>query len=122
MGHRPAWETVISIVLILVALWFCRFGFRCLVWVCLLPFRSQRNSNSDWWTWYNGYLQSAEWKWKRKGVLLRSGNLCEKCGASGRINIHHLPGSYKRIPHEQPWDLAALCYDCHKGEHPGKRF
>jgi 5-methylcytosine-specific restriction endonuclease McrA len=78
------------------------------------------NSNSDWWRWYNGYLRSPEWKLKRQAVLLRAGGRCESCGNYRPLSVHHL--SYRRTPHELPLDLAALCYECHKAQHPGKRF
>lgn len=85
------------------------------------PSRSA-HSDSDWWAWYTDYLNSPQWKAKRKAVLLRAGGRCERCHQQKPIQCHHLPGSYQRIPHELPWDLAALCYDCHRAEHPGKRF
>lgn len=75
------------------------------------------DSSSDWWARYNAYLGSPEWQIKRQGVLLRSGGRCEQCGQRKPIQVHHLPGSYRLIPHERPWDLAALCFDCHKEEH-----
>lgn len=79
-----------------------------------------RNSNADWWVWYNAYLRSPEWKRKRLAVLLRSGGKCERCGRFGSLTVHHI--SYRNTPNELPWDLAALCYDCHKAQHPGKKF
>jgi 5-methylcytosine-specific restriction endonuclease McrA len=94
----------------------------CLCLAGLWPFRKRRNSSSDWWRWYNGYLRSPEWKLKRQAVVNRAGGRCERCGNFGRLDVHHLPGSYARIPNELPWDLAALCFECHKAQHPGKRF
>jgi 5-methylcytosine-specific restriction endonuclease McrA len=92
--------------------------------LCLLlarwAFRKPRNSTSDWWAWYNAYLRSAEWKMKREGVLLRSQGRCEKCDKRLPIQVHHL--TYERVGNELPEDLAALCFDCHRPIHPGKRF
>jgi 5-methylcytosine-specific restriction endonuclease McrA len=78
------------------------------------------NSNSEWWRWYNGYLRSPEWKLKREGILLRSQGRCEKCAGRKPIQVHHI--TYARVGNELPEDLAALCFDCHRPIHPGKRF
>lgn len=102
---------------------FATIGLLLAIAVGLSPSRNRRNSSDDWWIWYRSYLRSPEWEVKRQSVISRAGGRCEKCGNYGRrIDAHHLPGSYSRIPHELPWDLAALCYECHKGEHRGKRF
>jgi 5-methylcytosine-specific restriction endonuclease McrA len=98
------------------------FTVVCVLLLVKLAVKKPRDSSTDWWAWYNAYLRSAEWKMKRKGVLLRCGGRCERCAKAIATDVHHLPGSYARIPHELPWDLAALCYDCHKAQHPGKRF
>jgi 5-methylcytosine-specific restriction endonuclease McrA len=102
---------MIEVLAILVAGWIlCR-------WIFPRP-----KSPTDWWDWYNAYLKSKEWKIKRRGMILRASGRCEICGLRKPLQVHHLAGSYSRIPNERPWDLAALCYDCHKEEHAGNRL
>lgn len=82
--------------------------------------KKSKSSSASWWRRYNAYLRSAEWKMRREGVLLRSGGKCERCAKVAWLSIHHT--TYERVGNELPEDLAALCYDCHKLQHPGKKF
>jgi 5-methylcytosine-specific restriction endonuclease McrA len=106
------WESVLASEFLIVL-------FLCLLAV-KLAVKKPRNSSTDWWAWYSAYLRSAEWKMKREGVLLRSQGRCEKCDKRLPIQVHHL--TYERVGNELPEDLAALCFDCHRPIHPGKRF
>lgn len=76
-----------------------------------------KQARTAWWPAYNRYLKTPEWEIKRRAVIGRSGGRCEICGMRKPIQVHHLRGSYSRIPNEDPWDLAALCFGCHKREH-----
>jgi len=67
---------------------------------------------------YREYLQSDEWKIKRKLVLEFMGYQCVKCRkplTESTANIHHL--SYERVKNETLNDLIPLCKECHKLEH-----
>jgi 5-methylcytosine-specific restriction endonuclease McrA len=65
---------------------------------------------------YQQYLQSSQWKNKRRKVLQRAGYKCEKCGANGSsLQIHHL--TYERIFNERSSDLQAVCDRCHRRLH-----
>lgn len=60
---------------------------------------------------YKKYLQSDQWKERRKGTLIRAFNRCEGCNINGQLDIHHL--TYARIFNEPLSDLMALCQKCH---------
>ena len=59
------------------------------------------------------YLESPNWKEKRKRVLDRDGNLCV-CGERA-IDVHHK--TYENLGQEPLSDLIALCKNCHDGYH-----
>jgi 5-methylcytosine-specific restriction endonuclease McrA len=80
----------------------------------------RKPAKADWWAQYNRYLQSADWKTKRKAILLRCAGRCERCGNYKPLTVHHI--RYNRVPNEQPEDLAALCFDCHQVQHPNRRL
>ena len=64
---------------------------------------------------YHQYLQSYEWKSKRKLVLNRDNNLCQICKTEQALDIHHL--RYENLYNEPLEDLQALCRDCHVNMH-----
>lgn len=64
---------------------------------------------------YRDYLQSPEWRAVRAAALDRANHKCSRCGATQRLEVHHL--SYLRLGHEQPEDLRVLCSRCHDTEH-----
>lgn len=61
------------------------------------------------------YLKSAEWKLKRKQLFNERGKKCERCGATKKLQVHHV--TYKRIFNEALEDLEVLCKPCHQKEH-----
>jgi hypothetical protein len=63
----------------------------------------------------NGYLKSDGWKRRRKRALARAGYRCQRCGARGRLDVHHL--TYKRRGRERDADLQVLCRSCHQAHH-----
>ncbi|MYF56073.1 HNH endonuclease [Candidatus Poribacteria bacterium] len=63
---------------------------------------------------YRVYLNSKEWKAKRRKVLKMAGYRCRKCGATA-TEVHH--ETYKRIFNEKITDLTALCSGCHRRIH-----
>jgi len=63
--------------------------------------------------WYRGvYLRSPHWRARRSQAIGRAGGRCERCGAGGRLEVHHL--TYKRLGRERDRDLRALCHRCHR--------
>jgi hypothetical protein len=78
-----------------------------------------------WWAAYDHYLQSSSWAEKRRLVLRRANGLCEGCGSSRAVQVHHRnypqgvsPGSLEWIAREKLFDLIALCSRCHTDLHP----
>lgn len=61
------------------------------------------------------YLNSPEWKAKRKQVLKAANYSCQLCKAETDLHVHHI--SYKNLFRENPEDLVALCSDCHTYVH-----
>ncbi len=59
---------------------------------------------------YARYLRSAKWRSKWASVMKRDGYKCRFCGKKA-VNVHHL--TYTRIFNEQPYDLVAICKNCH---------
>lgn len=64
---------------------------------------------------YDEYLQSEEWKKKRLLVIRRANGVCEGCGLRPPNEVHHL--TYKNVGHEFLFQLVALCHQCHKEIH-----
>ena len=69
----------------------------------------------------NEYYNSQEWENKRILRLRLNKFLfdgwCERCGKQKATQVHHR--SYEYINgYEHPFDLEALCEDCHKMLHP----
>jgi hypothetical protein len=60
---------------------------------------------------YRAYLQSKEWKEKRRAAIERAGGRCQTCNKSNRLEVHHR--TYERIFNEDPGDLTVLCCECH---------
>jgi 5-methylcytosine-specific restriction endonuclease McrA len=67
---------------------------------------------------YHKYLNSAQWKEKRKFALEFYGNRCALCGNRYDLEIHHR--TYKNIFKEPMEDLMILCETCHKHHHKGQ--
>lgn len=64
---------------------------------------------------YLEYLDSPEWKDKRKKVLERDENRCQGCKIKPAEQVHHF--TYDRLFNEPLEDLVSLCADCHEKEH-----
>ena len=67
---------------------------------------------------YKTYIKSAKWK-KLREKILADRKVCEKCGSSKDLHVHHL--RYKNFGHETGEDLQVLCHECHCKVH-GRRF
>lgn len=66
---------------------------------------------------YQAYLASPEWAAHQRHVQERSGWHCEACTTRRASQVHHF--TYENLPHEEPWDVAHLCGDCHVMAHKG---
>lgn len=64
---------------------------------------------------YALYLKTGHWEAVRRRSLAIAENRCFYCGASDRLDVHHL--SYKRLGCELDEDLIVLCRTCHGVEH-----
>jgi 5-methylcytosine-specific restriction endonuclease McrA len=64
---------------------------------------------------YQVYLNSDEWKTKRRKVLQRAGYRCQRCKKAQATQVHHK--TYKRIFRERLSDLQAVCGPCHMKIH-----
>lgn len=68
---------------------------------------------------YREYLDSPQWRKKRRAALKIHGERCGVCGSAERLEAHHL--HYRTLFMESPRDdLAILCRDCHAIEHEAK--
>ena len=64
---------------------------------------------------YSAWLETDEWQRIRQEAIERADNCCADCGATRRLQVHHL--HYRNIGTEQPEDLVVLCESCHIGRH-----
>jgi 5-methylcytosine-specific restriction endonuclease McrA len=64
---------------------------------------------------YAEYRRTPEWKARRSRVLIRAGNKCELCNATGQLDVHHR--SYEHYTQEPLSSLIALCRSCHRHFH-----
>jgi 5-methylcytosine-specific restriction endonuclease McrA len=67
--------------------------------------------HAQWLNEHSDYLQSHEWKSKRRLVLERDGGKCQGCLDARATVVHHL--TYKRWRCELMLDLVSLCEPCH---------
>ena len=69
------------------------------------------------------FKKSRDWENVRKSVMERDGYSCWLCGATGKMNVHHIK-SYKEYPELRldATNLVTLCEDCHKTMHKGREF
>jgi predicted HNH restriction endonuclease len=62
---------------------------------------------------YEEYLKSPRWKELKNQALLKSGNKCQVCNSSFKLNVHHR--EYPKLWGEEPQSfLTVLCNKCHK--------
>jgi len=69
---------------------------------------------------YETYLNSREWRMRRKLVLELWGHRCCLCYSGEDLQVHHR--TYARIGRELTTDLIVLCRDCHKRHHLSARI
>lgn len=66
-------------------------------------------------TKYNAYINSPEWREKRRKVLDFRGCKCQRCLSEENLQIHHW--TYRNLYKEKIADLFVLCYSCHVALH-----
>lgn len=67
---------------------------------------------------YYKYINSKEWKRKRKKVLRYYKNRCSICKKTWNLQVHHK--HYRSLGREKFRDLQVLCSGCHANVHEGK--
>lgn len=68
--------------------------------------------------YYRQCLRDYRWKERRKEIMRREGFRCRRCGAKGRLNVHHRWYIYGRMPWQYPDRcLITLCEKCHRHVH-----
>ena len=65
--------------------------------------------------WYDVYLSSDEWAYKKSKVMQRANCLCEGCGDAKAEVVHHT--TYKNVGSEFLFELVALCNPCYERYH-----
>lgn len=68
-----------------------------------------------WFAEHDAYLQSNEWKKRRRLVMERAGGICEGCRSAKAVHVHHL--TYAHWKRELLWELVAVCVPCHEAAH-----
>lgn len=64
---------------------------------------------------YRQYLQTPEWRTRRRHALEHADHRCQRCGSRYRLEVHHR--TYERRGAERLDDLVVLCANCHREEH-----
>ena len=64
---------------------------------------------------YRAVMGSGGWRRRRAAAIRRAGRRCQRCGARGPLDVHHL--TYRRLGRERPGDLLAVCERCHGALH-----
>lgn len=66
---------------------------------------------------YQKYLNSPEWKEKRKEIFEKRKGICELCGEKleNKYHVHH--DNYNNLGNEKESDLILLCENCHNDIH-----
>jgi 5-methylcytosine-specific restriction endonuclease McrA len=68
---------------------------------------------------YRDYLNSPQWKKKRRKVHKHYGGKCCRCGSTQDLRVHHR--HYRTLFREAMADLELLCDGCHQNEHEGSK-
>jgi len=69
---------------------------------------------------YQLYLLSDCWTMTRIAAIQRARWMCEVCHERMPTQVHHL--TYRRLGHEAPGDLLAVCRRCHMKLHKIEQF
>ena len=69
----------------------------------------------EWFRMYDAYLQSDEWKERRRLVFVRDNYICQGCLTCRAEQVHHL--SYANVGEELLFELMSICKQCHDRIH-----
>jgi 5-methylcytosine-specific restriction endonuclease McrA len=62
---------------------------------------------------YIDYLRSDDWKERRKILIEEAGGMCQECGATKNLQVHHL--KYDNLGFEELGvDVEVDCKTCHR--------
>lgn len=73
---------------------------------------------TDGYELYLNYISSDDWRYKRKRILQRDGNICQACLAAKASEVHH--HTYDNLYEEFMFELVAVCRPCHERLHSKK--
>lgn len=79
-----------------------------------------KSTSQEQQNFYTRYINSREWKLKRREVLKRDNHQCQTCLAIDNLEVHHK--TYKRLGNENLIDLITLCSSCHDAITSSIRF
>lgn len=65
--------------------------------------------------------QSARWRRLRLAILDRDGRRCRKCGAAGRLEVHHVEPIKYGGALFAPDNLLTMCRTCHFRAEPDRQ-
>lgn len=74
---------------------------------------------------WKAFYHTTAWKKKRKQILARDHNACQRCRGKGRyrqaVTVHHVR-HLKDVPELalEDGNLVSLCSECHEEMHPEK--
>ncbi len=68
---------------------------------------------------YNNYQKGRHFLAFRKRALVERSKVCERCGSSELLQVHHL--TYERLGNELMDDVEVVCRKCHQELH-GREF
>jgi hypothetical protein len=77
----------------------------------------RKSRRQEWLREHDLYLQTPQWRLKRKAVLDRCHYVCEGCGMQSAVQVHHL--TYTHWKNEFLFQLVGLCAGCHERLHEG---
>ena len=63
---------------------------------------------------------SRRWRAVRRQAIAKANHVCERCGAPGRLEVHHISKLETQDGWERAFDLSnllVLCRSCHFDEH-----
>jgi len=67
------------------------------------------------WSKYHRYINSPEWRARRKTYFQKHPPICARCKTGEHIHLHHM--TYDRLGEELDVDMVPLCEPCHDQVH-----
>ena len=80
-------------------------------------YKSYTTKSKTFWSRYNAYLQSKEWREFRQTVFKRDSGKCLLCGEKAN-HVHHVSyGFFIKYGNSKRLECASLCKSCHEKIH-----